>query len=372
MTSPDLSHLLPANSSKWERCLADACALPPAAAQAADSLPRLKFLDRPADFLPWLADEYGLAALTPYLPNLYDLLDKGVLWTRRRGAAAAIAQALGWLGLQAELRQAPAGRNWWNAYGLYFAELPASADLARIEGLMALSACLRSDFRRGVCGYDAPAFAGDETKADNALADTDSGFAARQTIWSFARTYEFAHELTELEGKKLGIWIAPNEAGLKWGDAHFPWDSAEYPWADYSAGRRAQIMTQWFDGKRPYLCFYAGEVILGYRACRVCRACAESVSGAYKAFQTAYEPSLLSGCVYIEAMTGFGDASICASRRVTRVSLIFAGEPAAHIPPGRLWLRPGELSGGTEIAGKLLAIDLRRAVREQIKIVLKA
>ncbi|WP_190323108.1 phage tail protein [Candidatus Tokpelaia sp.] len=362
------SHLLPANSTRWEICLADACAFSPVVHQSISALTRLKFIDRPISILPYLLDEYGLQVLIPYIPNLYDLLDKAVPWQRSRGTIAAVQTGLSWLGYAAEYRPTAPSRNWWNAYSLIFIQIPAPTDLERIEGIVSLSECLRSDFRRGAGTYDVPAFEGDETKIDNAILDSDSGIALRQTVWSFGRCHEYEHMLTEAEGVALGNWIEPNNTGIKWVDAHFFWSTAEYPWADYNESQRAQIMTQWFDRRQAWLCFRAGDIIIGYRACR---ACAAALNGAYNAFQSAFEPALQSSCVYIEAMTGFGDVQSSISTPADNIALIFSAKLAPSVPAGRLWLAPGELLEGVEIAKKPIEAVLRRSVREQIKIILK-
>jgi hypothetical protein len=44
---------------------------------------------------------------------------------------------------------------------------------------------------------------------------------------------------------------------------------------------------------------------------------------------------------------------------------------AAHVPAGRLWLDPDEMSGGVLFAETPLETDLRRSVRERVKIIMR-
>lgn len=51
----------------------------------------IKYIGTPPSWLPFLIHEYGLGELSPYVPNLYRLIDDGIRWQRVRGTPAAIS-----------------------------------------------------------------------------------------------------------------------------------------------------------------------------------------------------------------------------------------------------------------------------------------
>jgi len=149
----------------------------PQEAIAIGEIKRAKHITRPADFLPFLVDEYGLGELTPYVPNVYDLLDEGIKWQRIRGSLASIDMGLAWLGYSASFKAAWPGRRWWNSFQLYFDQLPENdfPDLERIEGITNLSKNTRSDLRRAVFQYDAGPVVQDGCRLDMAMIERESG-----------------------------------------------------------------------------------------------------------------------------------------------------------------------------------------------------
>ncbi|WP_246668561.1 phage tail protein, partial [Bartonella refiksaydamii] len=149
--------LLPTHATEFEKRLADACDFHQDVDGSVLGISRSKLISRPPRFLPWLIEEYGLGELTPYVPNLYDLIDQGLQWQRLRGSLAAIELGLEWLQITARFVPAWTGRAWWNAFQLYFDQLPERTQLEAIEAITDLSKSLRSDFRRGVMGYDVQA-----------------------------------------------------------------------------------------------------------------------------------------------------------------------------------------------------------------------
>ncbi|WP_019219097.1 phage tail protein, partial [Bartonella florencae] len=182
-----LSSLLPPNSSLFERCLAGAMALSPQVKRALEDIVRAKLITRPPSWLPFLIDEYGLQELTPYVPNLYDLLDQGLEWQRIRGSVAAIDMGLQWLGLSVHFTPAWSERAWWNSFQLEFDHLPERGDLEAIEAIVDLSKSLRSDFRRGVIGYDVGAIQANMSRLDDSMLDFESGIRLKAlgTLFSF-------------------------------------------------------------------------------------------------------------------------------------------------------------------------------------------
>ncbi|WP_345117864.1 phage tail protein, partial [Bartonella jaculi] len=159
---------------------------------------RAKLITRPPRFLPWLIEEYGLGELTPYVPNLYDLIDQGLEWQNIRGSVAAIDRGLEWLGLSVHFTPAWPERAWWNSFQLDFDQLPERGDLEAIEAIVDLSKSLRSDFRRGVYGYDVQAVECNMSRLDDSMLEYESGvrLTAGGTLFSFGRTTEIERVLT--------------------------------------------------------------------------------------------------------------------------------------------------------------------------------
>ncbi|MGE9115786.1 hypothetical protein, partial [Escherichia coli] len=81
---------------------------------------------------------------------------------------------------------------------------------------------LRSKLRRGVYQYDVGPLIGDRTRLDGSMLEFESGIKAtagtlnfpEAAIWSFGRTVEFSHTLTEAEGLSLGNWLPPVAGGV--------------------------------------------------------------------------------------------------------------------------------------------------------------
>ncbi|SMD18114.1 phage tail protein [Rhizobium sp. RU36D] len=356
----------------------------------------------PPSFLPFLVWEYGLGMLTPYVPNLYDLLGEGIRWQRLRGTYAGVKRGLSFVGITATIEPAWHGRAWWNSSQLRFPALPENdlPLLEQIEGVTRLSLPFRSDLRRGVHHYDAPPAAAECSRFDEAMIERESGISVTQagTLWSFGRVTEISHVLTEEEGLAIGNWLDRVSAGetawlpvsfpagdggfsagevpppdfdpgLPWVDAKYPWIDASVLWASPGITARAAIMAAWFVGRSVYVTMRDPDGdIIGHRTCRAIRPGALRFGGQYNFGGQTYRAEVGGTSLYIEAMTDFGDAdSVIAAS----VELTIDGEPVADVPPGRLWLQPGELLGGTPIAVTAVNIPLRATVREQIKFLMR-
>jgi hypothetical protein len=366
--------LLPTNATPWEKAVADAMPVSAVADSAINAMRRVKYVSPRPSMLPFLVWEYGLGELTPYVPNLYDLIDQGVRWQRLRGTVSAVAIGLAWIGYAATIAEEWTGRTWWNSFQLRFPELPEkdSPDLEQIEGITALSVPKRSQLRRGVHQFDVDAAQADHTQLDDSYLDFESGIAVTQagTLWSFGRVHEFSHTLTEAEGLAIGNWIAPVEGGgIKWVGLTVPWVDAQYKWADSPAALRRSVMAGWFVGKPLWLRLEAeGGTVIGFRRCRAVHAVQQQLEGVYAIEGATYEPVNGGQLLYVEAMTEFEDADgvTCAG-----IALVAGAELAAGVKPGRLWLDPGELVGGEAIASQLVSIPLRQTVREQIKFLMR-
>lgn len=372
--------LLPPSSSAVERAIEHSISFSPAAHGAIVGINQAKLITRPPSFLPFLAYEYGLDELRELIANPYDLIDLGRQWQAIRGTVPAIDMVLGWLGLAAATEEAWTGRAFWNAFQLRFSTLPASDGelLGRIERGVSASVPLRSKFRRGVYLYDVPALEADRGRLDASHLDWDSGVRAtagtryfpEAAKWSFGRTHEIEHFYTEAEGLALDNWIEEVEGeSLAWELMDYPWETADFPWETSAEIARRILLAGWFVGRRMHLVLRdANDAIIGYRRCRAVRPVAPAGAGSpYNFDGSNYQPSSAGERLFVEAMTDFEDADGVSAASVA----LLVGAEAVGVPAGRLWLEPGALSGGVEIAVHEIAVPLRRTVRDRFKIMLR-
>jgi hypothetical protein len=210
MTVPSL--LPPYNATAFMRALEQAVAYEGRVSDSVALIRDIKGRQLPS-FIPFLLYEYGLIELTPYVPNYYTLLLEGRMWQIERDTLAAIHRGLGWVNAPATIEEAPTRRIWWNSFQLRFETLPPddTPSLDRIDRITQLGKPFRSDFRRGVFEYDAPAMELDGRRLDSCLLDRESGVLLRQNgpLWSFGRTTELEHVLTQAEGTAIGNWLPP-------------------------------------------------------------------------------------------------------------------------------------------------------------------
>lgn len=343
---------------------------------AVSAIRTAKLVSPPTSFLPWLVLEYGLGELTPFVPNLYNLIvdREGVKWQRLRGTPASVAKGLGFIGYSATLEDAWHGRAFWNSTQLRFPALPAidDPDLSRIEGITQLSLPKRSLLRRGVYQYDAQAIELDRSRLDDGMLEHESGVAvtAAGTLWSFGRSTEIDHLLTEAEGTAIGNWIDPPEGdSLIWIDMNYPWVDADFGWADNPTVARQILMASWFESRTLYCTFRdSADAVIGHRRCRAVRPVTQSFGNGYAFGGAIYRPASNGPLLYIEAMTDFGDAAdiVAASVELTVAPVLSAG-----IPHGRLWLEPEDIADGDAIAVSAVSLPLRTTVRDQIKFLMR-
>lgn len=329
----------------------------------------------PPAALPFLVYEFGLGMLTDFVPNLYDLLDgRGVRWMRLRGTYEGVERGLAFLGLTATVEPAWHGRAWWNSSQLRFPALPANDRplLERIEGITRLSLPKRSDLRRGVHQYDVGPLIGNRARLNASLLDRESGvrLKAGGTLWSFGRTTEIDHTLTEAEGLAIGNWIEPpEEGGIPWISMTYPWATADFPWAASPDAQRRSLMAAWFGARTFYARLKdAAGTVIGYRRCKAIRPVSVTIAGRYTVAGQSWSPSPSGQQVYIEAMTGLGDANGVEARSVALVSGVTL---AAGVKPGRAWLQPDQVTAGIAFAETAIAIPLRTTVREQFKFLVR-
>ncbi|WP_273724381.1 phage tail protein [Bartonella sp. AU18XJBT] len=363
--------LLPTNATEFEKRLADACDFHQDIDGSVLGISRAKLITRPPRFLPWLIEEYGLGELTPYVPNLYDLIDQGLAWQRIRGSLAAIEMGLRWLGISACFQPAWTGRAWWNSFQLYFDSLPKQSSLKAIEAITDLSKSLRSDFRRGVAGYDVQALEANMSRLDHSMLDFESGvrLTAGGTLFSFGRTTEIECVLTREEGKLIGNWIDDGDEELSWNQIDYPWDLANFPWCSVKKHERDILMAEWFQNRPLYLALRdANNTLIGFRRCYAVAPVEQVLEGVYNHCGNRFNPSPTGTLLFLAARTDFHDVE---DKQAASVSLLVHGSLTQQTPPGKLWLGAHELRGGVEILKTPVNIPLRADVREQFKILLR-
>lgn len=366
-----VSSLLPTHATEFEKRLADACDFHQDVDGSVLGISRSKLITRPPRFLPWLIEEYGLGELTPYVPNLYDLIDQGLQWQRLRGSVAAIEMGLEWLGISARFTQAWTGRAWWNSFQLYFDKLPERIQLEAIEAITDLSKSLRSDFRRGIMGYDVQATEGNMSRLDDSLLDFESGvhITTGNTLFSFGRTTEINHTLTKEEGTLIGNWMDDGDEELSFDQIDYPWDLANFPWCSVKKHERDILMAEWFCNRTLYLVLRDSQNgVIGYRRCYAVAPVEQTLEGVYSHCGDQYQPSITGTALFLAAHTDFYDVD---DKQAAFVSLLVHASPNQDVPIGKLWLEADELEGGMEIIKTPINIPLRADVREQFKILLR-
>ncbi|EJF74385.1 hypothetical protein MCO_01163 [Bartonella sp. DB5-6] len=363
--------LLPTNATEFEKRLADACDFHQDVDGSVLGISRSKLITRPPRFLPWLIEEYGLGELTPYVPNLYDLIDQGLAWQRIRGSLAAIEMGLAWLGVTARFQPAWTGRVWWNSFQLYFDQLPERKSLEAIEAITDLSKSLRSDFRRGVMGYDVQAVECNMSRLDDSLLEYESGVSliAGNTLFSFGRTTEIERVLTREEGILIGNWMDGGDEELSFDQIDYPWDMANFPWCSVKKHERDMLMAEWFRSRTLYLVLRdTQDGVIGYRRCYAVAPVEQALNGVYSHCGGRFQPSPMGTALLVAARTDFRDVD---GKQAAFVSVLVHASPKQDIPFGKLWCEPDELNGGVEILKTPINIPLRADVREQFKILLR-
>lgn len=338
-----------------------------AIAEVADPLARfaavydlIREVDRhpPPTWMPFLIGELGLGELTPYVPNLYDLVAEGIAWQRVRGTSAAVSRGLGWLGYAASFEQGARHRRRWHLWQMHLdrvrdAERP---DLVAIDGIASLSDDAVSEFWRGFAGYDVRACEAGGSRWGGAIWGDHSGVRldADGAKWSFGRRHEAIHELTQAEAVALDCWIEPVPTGGAWVDAHAPWTDAHYPWDVPAAQSRRNVMASSLAARSWYFVLRAGDGALIGCVRAFAHAVREAVDGEYAIGAGRFTPSSAPTGVLIQARTPFCAA---AGATVATVELIPDVPRADGVGPGRAWLGPDDIDA---VAGVWVPVAVLR------------
>lgn len=326
----------------------------------------------PPALLPFLVWQYGLGELSPYLPNLYDLISEGLKWQRVRGTPAAISRGLSWLGYAGDIEEASPNRIRWNLFQIELDRVRDSdvPDLSRIDGIVSLSPPLRSKFFRGFSGYDVRALETSLMKTSGSIWSDHSGvrIPGVGAKWSFGRRYEIARTPTQSELTTLGAWIPSVGVSGAWSGETTPWEAATYEWAVPGAIARKQAIAELIAAKRAYVRFRtAGGAVIG-NARATMRTVANAISGEYKfGVQPLAISDTESSAVLVQCRTGFGNGngSVAAT-----ASLVFDPTLTNAGAPGALWVAPGGMTGGAELFSASISVPFGLTVRENVAILL--
>jgi hypothetical protein len=329
---------------------------------------RLAGTIRPPQFIPWVIWQYGLGELTPYVPTLNQLIDEGVRWQRVRGTPAAIYQGLNWIGYGGAIEEAAPRRRRWHRFQVRLNRVrdADTPDLARIDGIVGLSPPARSRFARGFHGHDVRAAETAFSRTGAALLGSDSGvrLPAVAARWSFGRTHERTHDVSEAELTALDAWIEPVPAGDRWVEADYPWIEATIAWnVPGVTARRNAIAEALIELGTPFIRFRnaMGGIIGHARA--VAHKVLSAADGPYRigAARFAVTP-LATEALLVAARTGFGDG---AGQTAASMAIVLGAEHSPGIKPGARWIGPAGLTGGVEIATTAAAIPFGQTVRER-------
>ena len=366
------THLLPEQSGLLAKALAEATDYTPQVDENIQTMRGWKHVSTPPSLLPFLVYEYGLGELSPYVPNLFDLIEQGIRWQRVRGTPDALDKGLGFVGYAGTLEEMPTRWRRWNLFMLELDRLrdAEDPDLERIDGIANLSVPLRSYFWRGFKDYDVRALELGRKKLGAVLLGSFSGVRIEgvDAKWSFGRLYQAAIGLTEAELTQLDAWIVDGGgASLTWGN--FSWVEAAASWSDPAAAVRSRLMITsllnrsiWFEFRN------AADEVIGYRKARFARPVSPLVGGRYTFGGAAYEiDTNAPTSLLVEALTGFGEGG---GQIATSAGLIFDTEPADVAKPGLLWAGPNELTNlSVPVAVQTgLNIEFGKTVRERLRV----
>jgi hypothetical protein len=212
------SQLLPPNAMPLERSIADT-----APRQRLDSLaeaPRQLKSAPPAAVVPWLAAEWFLADFIGYFPDTRALVAAGLPWLKVRGTAAAVKQALAWIGMHSSLEEDGARLQ------LDPGSASAPENLAAIKQLVGASIPAHVQLYRLHHGYDRRVLHGSSGERwSEAFLSDDSGVWIDGVKLSFGRVQRSSGQrpasngLTCLSRRHVARALYPDIS--RWGTMHF-------------------------------------------------------------------------------------------------------------------------------------------------------
>jgi hypothetical protein len=365
--------ILPQSSStSWEQAVAIAGDYDPLVSNAIAALKTFKYTP-PSSLLDFLIYERGLADLTPYVTNKYELWTEGGEFLAKRGTEAALQIGLGWLQTPGQLEEEHHERSFWNLFQVALDQVFVDpALLEKIEGVTKIAAPLRSKFWRGYHGFDVRPLTFGESHWGEAHWGAYSGARLRPdgALWSFGRTYEFALVPSEAELTALGIWVDPGGGGaaLSWGD--FSWSEANASWVDDGEEVRGRLMANALFERVTHVAFKdaLGDVI-GFRRLKYKHFVSPNLNGEYEFAGVKYAHSTdPTRRLLVEAFTDFGDG---VGQTATDIALVLDGQLQAGVPIGTAFATPSEMQNHlTPFADQANQIEFAPTVRERVRFLL--
>ncbi|WP_082837309.1 phage tail protein [Labrenzia sp. OB1] len=358
--------LPPSNATPLEKALDLALAPEARLLPVINSILSLKHVTRPAGIMPFLVFEYGLEPLRPFVANLYNLIDEGRQWARFRGTHKAVYDGLGFTGYSGTIVNPPARRIAWADFQIALDRLrDTESDLIPIDGVVGLSAPVRSKLRRVYHGHDIPAAENGYTRHGGSIWGDDSGarVPGSDVKWSFGRTHDFAGVLDQETLEAFGAWL-PTVSSDYWVDANFLWSNSNYEWANSpERARRATILTSLAEHR--FWVKFADEngELIGYRKAQGIPVRAGLVDdfqvNGLNYSRSNDDPTHL----LIYARTGFGDGAGKTAKTVS----VFGGTVAAQ--KGKLWRQ--DVHSGVHFGAFPTDIPFGETVRDKVQILLE-
>ena len=342
--------LLPSNATPLERAISLAADPYDRIDEGVTASRGIKLVDVPATILPYLVHEFGLGAITPYLPDYASVVERGLRWQRLLGTPAAITEAFSWLEYAYQLEEMPTRRTRWHLFQAKLDRFPDDEDdLDPLETLAHLSEPARSEFWRGFHGYDVRELEWSYSTWAGGMWSDCSGVRLHEggAKWSFGRTFAPSggvHTMAQAELTALGLWIeAGEEVALGWGA--FPWSSPSLGWLPIGAAERADIIVTGLMAKSCWIGLYrADDSVIGFRRARACHPVEPDIAGEYQVGASRYTlGSGEAGRVYVEARVDFGEGD---GSSVARWSVMIDGGLPEGAPAGTRWLAGDTLVGG--------------------------
>lgn len=364
------SNLLPSNATAWERAAADVMDRTSDLVPSINLIRGTKITTPLPSFLPYLVYEYGLGELTPYVPNIYNLINEGIHWQRLRGTHKAMEMGLGWLSYTAAVEEEDWERIYWNMFQLELDRIrDTREDLVSITGLARLSAPMRSVFWRGYHGLDIRPLTFSKSSWSESHYGEYSGvrIEPQGPLWSFGRRHEREFFLTLEDLDTTGDWVHPvdymDTGSLSWTD--ITWDSTQATWGANAENTRILAMSSTFLHHVIWIALIDpdGDVI-GYRRARTQKWVQTEGDGPYEVNSARYGvTSTPSRRMYIEAQTDFGNGE---GREVAEYGLavdIVHNEPTK---PGKMWLEPEDVVDEVDIIARSpVSVTLGESIRER-------
>lgn len=303
-----------------------------------------KLTSPPPSWLPYLVYEYGLQELTPFVPNLYTLIEEGIRWQRVRGTPDAVSRGLEWVGYAGDIEEFPTRRKKWNLFMLALDRLrdQEEPDLFRIDGIADLSTPLRSYYWRGFHGYDIRALDLGYTKLSSIRLASFSGTRIEgvRSKWSYGRDRFHNYLAVEADLDPLGVWIDPTATTLGWGG--FTWEAAGASWEATGEGTRKSAIASGLSNRPVWIELRnTADEVIGYRRCRYARPVKPDPDGEYLVDGVRYAIAPTDATAFVvEALTSFDtfDGEQLGSWGVVFDATVVDGEK-----PGLWWAMPEQI-----------------------------